>query len=82
MAELLPGSAELRACLIDIMKKPEWTFHQNDIALEAQRIYAEQFGGDVKALEALEESWKQADPMAPFAGLAGMQIRRLHASTV
>lgn len=64
MAELLPGSAELRACLIDIMKKPDWTFPQNDSALEAQRIYAEQFGGDVQALEALEESWKPADPVA------------------
>lgn len=53
MAELLPLSAELRACLIETMKMSERSFHRNDIVLEAQRIYAEQFGGDQQALDEL-----------------------------
>lgn len=61
MAELFPGSAELRACLIETIKKPEMTFPRQDSALEAQRIYAEQFGGDEQALGELGESWTASD---------------------
>jgi len=51
MAELLPGSSELRACLIETIKKPS----NNVNGWEAQRIYAEQFGGEEQALSELKD---------------------------
>lgn len=61
MAELFPLSAELRACLIETMKMSERSFHRNDIVLEAQRIYADQFGGDQQALDELGNYWVPND---------------------
>ena len=61
MAELFPGSAELRARLIETIKKPGMTFPPQNSALEAQRIYAEQFGGDEQALGELGDSWVPSD---------------------
>lgn len=61
MAEVLPSSAELRACLIETIKKPEMSFPRQDSTLEAQRIYAEQFGGDEQALGELGDSWAASD---------------------
>lgn len=53
MAELLPCSAELRVWLIETITTSERSFRHNDIIFEAQRIYAEQFGGDQQALDEL-----------------------------
>lgn len=53
MAELLPGSSKLRACLIETIKRPS----NNVNGWVAQRIYAEQFGGDEQALSELENLW-------------------------
>jgi hypothetical protein len=53
MAELLPNSGELRASLIETIKKGN---HSN-ISYEAQKILAEQFGGDEQTLMELQESW-------------------------
>ncbi len=61
MAELFPGSAELCARLIETIKKPGMTFPPQNSALEAQRIYAEQFGGDEQALGELGDSWVSSD---------------------
>lgn len=57
LAELLPGSLELRECLIETIKH-----HPDDFfGLEVQRIYAEQFGGDEKALKELKNLWLAPD---------------------
>jgi hypothetical protein len=53
MAELLPNSAELRACLIESFNES----YRNDTPFEAQRIFAEQFGGDEQALIELQKCW-------------------------
>jgi len=57
MAELLPNSAELRACLIESFDKS----YRNDTPFEAQRIFAEQFGGDEQALIELQKFWNKPD---------------------
>jgi hypothetical protein len=57
MSELLPNSAELRACLIESINKP----YRNDVSFEAQRIFAEQFGGDEQALIELQKCWNKPD---------------------
>lgn len=57
MAELLPSSAELRNCLIESLNEP----YRNDIPFEAQRIFAEQFGGDEQALRELQKCWSKPD---------------------
>lgn len=53
MAELLPNSPELRACLIESFNES----YRNDTPFEAQRIFAEQFGGDEQALIELQKCW-------------------------
>jgi hypothetical protein len=53
MAELLPNSAELRTYLIESFNKS----YRNDTPFEAQRIFAEQFGGDEQALIELQKFW-------------------------
>ncbi len=53
MADLLPNSAELRACLIESFNES----YRNDTPFEAQRIFAEQFGGDEQALIELQKFW-------------------------
>ena len=55
MAELLPNSAELRACLIESFNES----YRNDTPFEAQRIFAEQFGGDEQALIELQKFWNK-----------------------
>jgi hypothetical protein len=57
MAELLPNSAELRACLIESFNES----YRNDTPFEAQRIFAEQFGGNEQALIELQKSWNKPD---------------------
>ena len=57
IAELLPKSAELRACLIESINKPNW----NNIIFEAQRIFAEQFAGDEQSLIELQKCWNEPD---------------------
>ncbi len=57
MAELLPKSPELRAHLIGSIKE----HFRNDTPFEAQRIFAEQFGGDEQALIELEGAWQNPD---------------------
>jgi hypothetical protein len=57
MAELLPNSAELRACLIESFNES----YRNDTPFEAQRIFAEQFGGDEQALIELQKGWVKPD---------------------
>jgi len=57
MAELLPNSAELRACLIESFNES----YRNDTPFEAQRIFAEQFGGDEQALIELQKFWNKPD---------------------
>jgi hypothetical protein len=59
MAELLPNSGELRAYLIEIIKEGNRSY----FSLEAQRILAEQFGGDEHTLIELQEYW--AKPKRP-----------------
>jgi hypothetical protein len=49
MAELLPGSFELRTQLIQSIR----ACVQSDLSFEAQRILAEQFGGEEQALSEL-----------------------------
>jgi hypothetical protein len=63
MAELMPNSMELRACLIECINNSTW----NNNSFEAQRIYAKQFGGDEQALMELQQCWKKPDmpPLAP-----------------
>jgi hypothetical protein len=56
MAELLPGSNELRTCLIEMFNDRRSLFHEGNIS-EAQRIYAEHFGGDAQALNDLGDAW-------------------------
>ncbi|MBT9612562.1 MAG: NACHT domain-containing protein [Burkholderiales bacterium] len=56
MAELLPGSNELRTCLLEMINDRGSSFHRGNIS-EAQRIYAEQFGGDSQALNDLGDAW-------------------------
>ena len=56
IAELLPGSNELRTCLIEMINDRRSLFRESNIA-EAQRIYAEQFGGNQKALSDLWDTW-------------------------
>ena len=65
MAELLPNSAELRACLIECIVKPNW----RNISFEAQKIYAEQFGGDEQASIELQRCWNKPaeSPWVPNA---------------
>ena len=53
MAEMLPGSPELRNFLLDTIKDRS----SNDSAWQAQRLYAEQFGGDEQALIDLKNIW-------------------------
>lgn len=53
VTELLSGSHELRAYLIDEIKRSPNSIN----GLEAQRVYAEQFGGDEQALKELENLW-------------------------
>jgi hypothetical protein len=57
MSELLPNSVELRTFLIESINKP----YRNDISFEAQRIFAEQFGGDEQALIELKKCWNIPD---------------------
>lgn len=56
MAELLPGSNELRTCLIEMINDRKSFYYEDDMS-EAQRIYAEQFGGDPQALSDLGDAW-------------------------
>ena len=60
MAELLPGSVELRAQLIDSMKSSA----RSDVPCEAERIFAEQFGGSEKPLSELVTSLNIPDEIA------------------
>lgn len=60
MAELLPTSAELRAYLIKSFNQS----YRNDLSFEAQRIFAEQYGGDEQALIELQKLWKKPDRSA------------------
>ena len=46
---------ELRACLIEIINKE----NRSNISFEAQRILAEQFGGDEQTLIELQEYWNK-----------------------
>lgn len=69
MAELLPGSSELREYLIETIKRPS----NNVNGWEAQRIYAEQFGGDEQALSELKNLWPMpakvvdaTQPISPY----------------
>ncbi|MDP1989807.1 MAG: NACHT domain-containing protein [Syntrophales bacterium] len=55
MAELLPNSVELRACLIEIINQE----NKNNISFEAQRILAEQFGDDEPTLIEIQENWNK-----------------------
>lgn len=57
MAELLPNSAELRACLIESFDRS----YRNDTPFEAQRIFAEQFGGDEQALLEVQKVCNKRD---------------------
>ncbi len=54
MTELMPKSIELRDTLLDCITGH--SFH--NLVFEAQRIYAEQFGGDEDAYKELEKSWR------------------------
>jgi len=67
MAELLPGSNELRTCLIETINGQS---HRNDNNSEAQRIYAEQFKGDEQALNDLGYAWAPSDAAAPSRPLS------------
>ncbi|MDD1612674.1 MAG: hypothetical protein LUQ57_05975, partial [Methylococcaceae bacterium] len=67
MAELLPGSNELRTCLIETVNGQS---HRNDNNSEAQRIYAEQFKGDEQALNDLGYAWAPSDAAAPSRPLS------------
>ncbi len=67
MAELLPGSNELRTCLIETINGQSF---RNDNNLEAQRIYAEQFKGDEQALNDLGNTWAPPDAAAPSQPLS------------
>lgn len=67
MAELLPGSNELRTCLIETINGQSY---HNDNNPEAQRIYAEQFKDDKKALSDLGESWALSDAAPPSQPLS------------
>jgi len=62
MAELLPKSMELRTHLIGSIKE----YFLNDTPFEAQRILAEQFGGDVQALIELQGDWQKPDVPIPL----------------
>ncbi len=57
MAELLPKSAELSVCLIESFSGS----YRNDTPVAAQKIFAEQFGGDEQALDKLKEYWSKPD---------------------
>jgi hypothetical protein len=57
MAELLPKSLELRTHLIETINNSS----ENVISFEAQRIFAEQFGGDEQALIELQKFWDKPD---------------------
>lgn len=68
MAELLPGSNELRTCLIETINGQS---HRNDNNSEAQRIYAEQFRGDEQALNDLGyDARAPSDAAAPLRPLS------------
>lgn len=67
MAELLPGTSELRACLIETINGQSY---RNDNNSEAQRIYAEQFKGDEQALNDLGNAWAPSDEAAPSQPLS------------
>lgn len=53
MAELMPKSIDLRDTLLDSIKGRGFPDH----AFEAQRIFAEQFGGDEDSYNELEKFW-------------------------
>ena len=65
MAELTPRSPTLRIYLIEAISK---TDQNNSLAFEAQRIFAEQFGGDQQALAELLEHCNKCDDRAWMRG--------------
>ena len=60
MAELLPNSVELRTCLIQSIFRG-----RGNISYEAQRIFAEQFGGNEQAFIELQKFWNKRDKFPP-----------------
>ena len=67
MAELLPGSNELRTCLIETINGQSYRSDNNP---EAQRIYAEQFKGDEQTLNDLGNAWAASNAAAPSQPLS------------
>lgn len=67
MAELLPGSNELRTCLIETINENNYRDDNNS---EAQRIYAEQFKEDKQALNDLGAAWAPSDAAPPSQPLS------------
>ena len=65
MSELLPKSSELRACLIECIRKSPAHGH---LSFEAVKIYAEQYGGEEQSLLELQKYINGSDrsPMLPI----------------